>query len=146
MNARERFNATRKAIVELDNIKALIMSGGDDWLPPGVKSSAISDPTATRAIRNVDELQGRLEALRSRESELESFIGVSLALIEAVRDGLGDKYANVLDARYIDGCKWSWIAEEYGIKRQRGNYLLNIAFDYIDSVGVSRLLKGETEL
>ena len=142
MRARERFNATRKAIVELDSIKALIMSGGDDWLPPGVKSSAISDPTATRAIRNVDELQERLQALRSRESELEGFIGVSLVLIEAVRDGLGDKYANVLDQRYIDGMTW----REIGVAKSTGKVWVAVAFDYIDSVGVSRLLKGETEL
>ena len=34
MSARDRFVATRKAVIELDNIKALIMTDGEDWKPP----------------------------------------------------------------------------------------------------------------
>lgn len=146
MDARARFEQTRQAVVELDNVKALIMSGGDEWLPPGVRSSAISDPTASRAIRNVDELQERLKSLRQRESELESFIGVSLGVIEAVRKGFNEQAAELLDLRYIDGLKWRDVTELTDVKRQKGNYLLNITFDWIDSVGVSRLLKGQYEI
>lgn len=146
MDARTRFEQTRQAVVELDNVKALIMSGGDEWLPPGVRSSAISDPTASRAIRNVDELQERLKSLRQRESELESFIGVSLGVIEAVRKGFNEQAAELLDLRYIDGLKWRDVTELTDVKRQKGNYLLNITFDWIDSVGVSRLLKGQYEI
>ena len=146
MSARDRFVATRKAIAELDNIKALIMAEGDDWKPPGVKSQGVSDPTASKAIRNVDEWGEQLVELRKCEAELEHFIGTTLALIEAVRNGLGDDYAVLLDARYIDDEPWAHIQDDYGITRQRGHYLLNIAFDWIDSVGISRLLRGEYEV
>lgn len=146
MTARDRFIATLKAVNELNNIKALIASDGDDWKPPGVHVPGVSDPTASRAIRNVDYWGLKLESLRKRETELEDFIGTSLKLIEAVRDGLGHEYANLLDARYIDGYSWKDIHEDYGFTRQRGHYLLNIAFDWIDSVGVSRLLRGEYEV
>ena len=146
MSARDRFVATRKAVIELDNIKALIMAEGDDWKPPGVKSQGVADPTASKAIRNVDEWGEQLVELRKREAELEHFIGVTLALIEAVRRGLGETYAALLDQRYIDDEPWVHITEDLGITRQNGHYLLNIAFDWIDSVGISRLLQGDYEV
>ena len=146
MSARDRFVQTRSAVVELNNIKALIMSDGDDWKPPGIHVHAVSDPTASRAIHNVDEWGEQLAELRKREAELEHFIGVSLAIIEAVRVGLGDTYAQLLDARYIDDEPWAHITELTGVPRQRGHYMMNIAFDWIDSVGVSRLLRGEFEV
>ena len=147
MGARERFVQTRKAIIELDGIKALIMSDGDDWMPPNVHVSGPSDPTAARAIRNVDEWSVQLSELRRREDELESFIGVTLMLIEAVRDGLGNDYAEILDQRYIDGLKWRDVAVNgETISRTKGKSKVAIAFDWIDSVGVSRLLRGEVDV
>ena len=146
MSARERFVQTRSAVVELNNIKALIMSDGDDWKPPGVHVHGVSDPTASRAIRNVDEWGEQLAELRKRESELEHFIGTTLQIIEAVRDGLGETYAQLLDARYIDDEPWAHIQERLNINKKRGSYLLNIAFDWIDSVGVSSLLRKDYEV
>lgn len=147
MNARERFERTRKAVKRLTEVQALIMYDCDDWKPPGVKARhETSDPTANRAIYNVDELAEKLAALRAEERELLQLIGESGTIIEAVRDGLGDKYADVLEARYIDGWNWMQIKDEYEIKRPYGHYLLDVAFDWIDSVGVSRLLRGQIEL
>lgn len=146
MSARDRFVATRKAVIELDNIHALIMTEGDDWKPPGVHVKGIADPTANRAIRNVDEWQDQLAELRRREDELTSYIGTTLAIIEGVRRGFGEIYATLLEHRYIDVWTWAQIYDEYGIKRQYGHYLINIAFDWIDSVGVSRILSGNVEL
>ena len=147
MSARDRFVATRKAVIELDNIHALIMTEGDDWKPPGVHVRGIADPTASRAIRNVDEWDEQLIELRKRESELEHFIGVTLALIEAVRRGLGDDYAALLDQRYIDCLPWKHV-EINGetVARSTGKMKVAIAFDWIDSVGVSRLLRGDDEV
>ena len=147
MSARDRFAQTRRAVVELCGIKALLEAGGDDWRPPSVKAQGVSDPTAARAIRNVDELADKLEALRKREAELEEFIGVTLGIIEAVRKGLGEDYARLLEARYIDDLPWKHISDQMqDMTRQRGHYLMNIAFDWIDSVGVSRLLSGDYEV
>lgn len=142
MTARERFVQTRQAVIELNNIKALIMSDGDDWKPPGVKVHAVSDPTASRAIRNVDEWGEQLAELRKREAELEYFIGMTLQIIEAVRIGLGAEYADLLDQRYIDCLTW----KQMDVSKSTGKMKVAIAFDWIDSVGVSRLLKGEHEV
>ena len=142
MTARERFVQTRQAVIELNNIKALIMTDGDDWKPPGVKVHAVSDPTASRAIRNVDEWGEQLAELRKRESELEHFIGTTLAIIEAVRDGLGADYADILDARYIDCLTWN----QMDVAKSTGKLKVAIAFDWIDSIGISKLLRGEVEV
>lgn len=147
MNAKSRFEATRAAVSRLNEVKALIMYGCDDWRPEGVRTSvATSDPTAAAAIRAVDELADKLDALRAEESELEDLIGTSLAIIEAVRRGFGEIYATLLEHRYIDVWSWARIYEEFGIKRTAGYDLINVAFDWIDSVGVSRLLRGEVDI
>ena len=146
MTARDRFEQTRQAVIELDTIKALIMTGGDDWKPPSVRAHGVSDPTANKAIHNVDTWEEQLVELRRRESELENFIGVTLAIIAGVREGFGEVYANLLEWRYIDGLTWKQVHEEYGILRAHGKYLVGIACDWVDSVGVSRLLKGDIEL
>ena len=142
MSARERFVQTRQAVIELNNIKALIMSDGDDWKPPGVHVHAVSDPTASRAIRNVDEWGEQLAELRKREAELEHFIGTTLAIIEAVRSGLGSDYADILDARYIDCLTWA----QMDMPKSTGKMKVAIAFDWIDSIGISKLLRGEVEV
>ena len=142
MTARDRFVQTRQAVIELNNIKALIMSDGDDWKPPGVKVHAVSDPTASRAIRNVDEWGEQLAELRKREAELEHFIGTTLAIIEAVRSGLGSDYADILDKRYIDCLTWA----QMDMPKSTGKMKVAIAFDWIDSIGISRLLRDEYEI
>ena len=146
--ARERFNSTRAAVQRLNDVKLAIMLEGEEWHPDnGVKvRSGISDPTGKQAIYRADELPQIMASLKAEERDLETFIGTTLAIIEAVRVGLGDKYANVLDARYIDCWQWSQVESEYGITRQTGNYLINVACDWVDSIGIRELLRGETEL
>ena len=147
MNAKERFQRTKRAVKRLHEVQLQIMYECDDWKPPQVKTKTDkSDPTANKAIYNVDELGEKLDALRSEETELTDFIGVSLAIIEAVRNGFGEIYALMLERYYIDGWSYERINEEYAILRRRLYYLLDIAFDWIDSVGVSKLLNGDVEL
>lgn len=144
--AKERFEATRKAIERLADVQALLMTDGEDWQPPTIGKVGNSDPTASRAIRNVDELADKLEALRQEEHELLDTIGESLAIIEGVRAGFGEIYANLLEWRYIDGWTWQRIVDDKGIKRTTGHNLLDIAFDWIDSVGISKILRGVLEV
>lgn len=146
MNAKERFNETRKAVSRLDDVRLMIMNGCEDWKPPTVGKSGNLDPTANKAIYNADELEGKIKALKSEAEELEDFIGVSLALIAAVRTWFGEVYAILLERRFIDGETWARIHEDCGIAKSTGHYLLEIAFDWIDSVGVSRIMKGDVEL
>ena len=147
MSARDRFELTRDYVRRLHEIKLLIMYGCDDWKPPRVKARhEMSDPTANKAVYNVDELGPKLDALRREEAELTEFIGVSLAIIQGVKVGFGEIYANLLEWRYIDCLTWRVIHDDHGITKSTGHYLLGIAFDWIDSVGISRLLKGEVDV
>ena len=147
MNAKERFEQTRRNVQRLDIVHTCLMNECDDWKPPSVRAhNEQSDPTAQRAIYNVDELADKLDALRHEADELETFIGQSLVIIQAVRDGFGEIYANLLERRYIDLQSWTTIIDDLGINRRRCYYLTDIAFDWIDSVGVSRLLRGEVEV
>lgn len=147
MNAQERFELTRRRIARLNEVKALIMYGCDDWRPEHIHAKTDKpDPTANEAAYRVDVLGEQLDELKREEHELEQFIGVSLAIIAQVRAGFGEIYANLLDWHYIDGRTWTNISADTGIKRSTCYYLVDIAFDWIDSVGVSRLLNGEVEL
>ena len=119
----------------------------DDWKPPTTRTRTdMSDPTANRAIYNVDERAEKLEALRQEERELETLIGGTLAIISSVRVGFGEIYATLLEHRYIDVWSWQQIHDEFGIKRTAGYDLINVACDWIDSVGVSRLFRGEVDV
>lgn len=155
MDAKTRFERTRKAVIRLHDVQLAIMYDCEDWKPPAVKAhNEQADPTASRAIYRVDELADKLEALRKEEAELQSLIGESLVIIAAVRDGFGEKYADVLDARYIDNETWTEIAKRYESNHQGKETITTrtvqnwaqVAFDWVDSVGVSRLLKGEVDV
>lgn len=147
MNAKERFEQTRANVQRLDVVHTCLMNECDDWKPQSVRAhNEQSDPTAQRAIYNVDELADKLDALRKEAYELETFIGQSLVIIQAVRDGFGEIYANLLEWYYIDLLTWTQISTDYEIKRSTCYYLVDIACDWIDSVGISRLLRGDVEI
>ena len=144
---RERFVQTRSAVIELAVIQAQISELGDDWKPETVKGGGIANPTESRAIYEIDVLADRLESLKARERELLEFIGTTLAIIEGVRDGLGNDYAEILDQRYIDGFRWSDVTVDgEQVSERTGRYKVSIAFDWIDSVGLTGVLGGDYEL
>ena len=137
----------RSAVARLHEVQLMIMNDCDDWRPPSVSSrNAQPDPTANVAIRNIDELEGKLKALRDEESELVEEIGKALVIIRAVRDGLGDKYADILEWRYIDCASWDYIKGEYNVPRRTARDRENIAFEWIDSIGITRILAGDLEI
>ena len=146
-NAKTRFEQTKKAVARLHEVQMMIMNDCDEWRPPSVSSKhTISDPTANAAIRHVDEIEGKLATLRAEETELIDFIGEALVIIQAVRDGLGAKFGDLLEWRYIDCVSWGYIRREYDVIRRTGNRNLNIAFDWIDSLGITRILAGDYDL
>lgn len=131
----------------MHDVQIMIMNDCDEWRPPSVSSKhAISDPTASAAIRHVDEIDGKLAALRAEESELIDFIGESLVIIQAVRDGLGIKYGDILEWRFIDCVTWGYIKREYAVTKITGYRTQCIAFDWIDSIGITRILAGDLEI
>jgi hypothetical protein len=146
--ARERFEATRAAVQRLTDVQLAIMLEGDEWKPaqPHIHTSGTSDPTATQGVYRAETLPRIMGNLKSEEHELINYIGTTLALIESVRAGLGDKYANVLQWLYVDCMTWTQIHEHYGVIRSTGSTWRAIAFDWIDSIGIRELLRGEVEL
>lgn len=147
MNAHERFERTRRSVARLNEVKLLIMYGCDDWRPAHIRAKTDKpDPTANEAMHRVDVLGEQLDELKREQDELESFIGTTLTIIAQVRAGFGEIYADVLEWHYIDGRTWTNISEGTGIKRSTCYYLRDIACDWVDSVGVSKLLKGDIEL
>lgn len=151
MDAKERFEETRRAVKRLHDVQLAIMYDCDDWKPPAIKAhNEQADPTASRAIYNVEERSEMLEALRKEERELIQLIGESGTIIEAVRAGFNEKYADWLEWRYIDLWTWAQFADELGMEqkkaREKVRYWCGVTFDWIDSVGVSRLLRGEVDV
>lgn len=142
----DRMNATRAAVKRLEDVKLAIMFEGDDWKPPGIKVPGISDPTASKAIYRADELTQVLQSLRTEEHELEEFLGTSLRLIQAVRDGLGIRYGDVLEWLYVDCLTWPAILDMYHVPKSTGHEWRTIALDWIDSVGIKNVLRGECDL
>ena len=146
LTAKKRFEQTRRDVRRLNEVNLAIMFCCDDWQPEQVKAhNEQADVTASRAIYNVDSLEPRMEALRVEQIELQDRIGIAGELIEATRNGLGERYADILEWRYIDLLSWTDI-RKYGIARSTGYELINIACDWIDSVGISKLLHGDYEL
>ena len=136
MSARDRFVRIRKAVVQLATVQALISTCGDDWQPDTVGRSGFGDPTANRAIMNVDVWGVRLEELRAEEQELLEIIGNGLKDIELVRACLSDMHASILDQRYIDGLRWRDV--EYNGKRVKlstGKLKVAEAFGFLDGIG-----------
>lgn len=134
MNAdaiRDQFKATIKAVADLNEVNRLLMFGGDDWHPEGVKSPGIGDPTANRAIYNLGPGARRIAYLMRRRDELADYIGVTLKLIERVRDH-DERTAHVLEARYVDCVKWAdieWKGERVPVST--GKYLASLAFEFL---------------
>ena len=133
MSARDRFAKARSAVIELAQIQALISTGGDDWKPESVGKSGNGDPTANRAVYNVDVWGVRLKELRDRETELLEIIGRVLVDIELVRGEFGNDYADILDQRYIDCLPWSQV-ELHGrrVKLSTGKKRVKEAFAWLD--------------
>ena len=155
MNAHERFERTRRSVARLNEVKLLIMYGCDDWRPAHIRAKTDKpDPTANEAMHRVDVLGEQLDELKREQDELESFIGVTLTIIAQVRAGFGEIYADVLEARYIDNEKWPDIADKYESNHENREKVTvrtvqnwaAVACDWVDSVGVSRLLNGDIEL
>ena len=146
-SAKQIFEDTRSAVSRLHDVQLALMNRCEEWRPPSARSrSAKPDPTAHAAIYNVDELEGKLSALRQEESELLDKIGIALVLVEAVRAGLGDKYALALELHYIDRVTWDEAEERLGVSKVTGWRYIDIACDWIDSIGFTKITAGDYEI
>ena len=134
-SARAFFAQVRRAVKDMEEWRYIADEGADAFAVTGTggASSAVSDPTANRAIWLADHD----EAIRANAVEhilhCESLIGAGLAIIAVVRRELGDKYAAVLDGYYIDCWSWASVADECGISKSTAFERRDIALDWLDS-------------
>lgn len=99
----------------------------------GVKSG-IGDPTAARAIFELTTARAWLESLERERVELEQTIGRALALIESVRESMGDGCADALERHYVDGEPWQDVADDAGVTYRTVMYRRESALVYLDDL------------
>jgi hypothetical protein len=84
----------------------------------GSMGGSTSDPTATQAMGRIEDLEGRIATLTTKVDESERVVGDCLAMLDAMRHELGERYAKVLEIYYIDcASTWSEVAHEMGRHR-----------------------------
>ena len=140
--ARAFFAAVRRAVGELETVERVMAGeieprhGGGG----GGGHSGVSNPTESTVIREVTAQ----ERVAERRPELEDRIGAGLAAVYAVRRGLGDRYADVLDRYYIDCVTWADVASEMRVSRDTAQRARDVACDWLDSaarVDIARLIE-----
>lgn len=106
-------------------------------------SGTHSDPTASAATSEWSER--RMGVLRGDLSTLTEQIGDAGAMIERVRSGLGDVYADVLEAYYIDApddewargmrfhaITWAMVADDLGLSEDAARKRRDRACSWLD--------------
>ena len=141
--ARDWLESKRRDVARLEEVQSLIMNECEEWRPETSKPTGISDPTARQAIYRAGELAERMEALREEERDLIDSIGQALVVIESVRDGLGERYADILEAVYIDRLSMRAASDRLGVSKSSVHQWRNIALDWLDSVGIGRAVRKE---
>ena len=137
----------REAVIELHRVQLSLSEDCDDWRPDTIGRGSGGDPTAAAAIYRVDVLGAKRDALRAQESDLIDEIGEAGTVIEAVRDSLGDRYADTLDQRYIDLRSWDEIeVDGEEVPKSTSVWRVDVACDWIDSIGWHAVLSGVREV
>ena len=133
MAARDKFEQTRKAVIEFNQIQVAKWLQGEEWKPESAKGGGISDPTAIKGIYLADVWRGKLATLERRERDLLGLIRGTLEDVEQVRTYLGNEHASILIQRYIDGLEWRDVAYHgKRIPRSTGKLKVRQAFDWLD--------------
>lgn len=97
-----------------------------------VGRSGLGDPTANRAAAAVDIGDKLMRTARERLEECETHLAAGLIVIEAVRAGLGEQYADALDLHYMDGLSERATAERMGVSRSTVLRYVSTACDWCD--------------
>lgn len=140
-DSRAFFEAIRRAAPEIEYWHMVEREGAEALAAPSHDGGAhgIGDPTANRAVWLADN-DGAVRARARREiARRTELVGAGLVAIAAVRDGLGAKYADALDAHYIDGDSYRDIAEAQGVSRKTVMLRVSVACDWCDSQPLAHL-------
>lgn len=101
MGWQQQLESARQSAREIEVLTYRINNGGRDWSAGGAKThtTTITSPTETAAIMEMTVVP-RLIEQRERH---ENVVGEALRAIQAVREGLGQPEADILEMFYIDG-------------------------------------------
>lgn len=133
-DSRAFFAAVTRAAVRLEEIERELKEGPDamPYGGGGVRGGGIGNPTESRALWLVTEGAAWEQRLVDERERLTYVVGCALVLVEYVRDGLGETYADVLDARYVDEMEWHEVAERVGYSEPHAKRLGYVALDWLD--------------
>ena len=142
-DARTFFEAVGKAVDAIARIDEQLMFGIEGVTrKPGMGPKPVTgDPTASAALF-AESAHARLDDLKAERESMELTVGAGLAVIEGVRAGLGERYADVLDARHVDKLTWDECADRAGVSKMTAIRDALTAYEWVDSVGWRRAIEG----
>ena len=136
--ARAFLASVRRAVGELEAVERVLAGEIEPRHGGSVGGhSGVSNPTESAAISEITAQ----ERVAERRPELEDRIGAGLAAVYAVRRGLGDRYADVLDRYYIDRATWADVAEEMDVSRDTAQRTRDVACDWLDSTARAEMAR-----
>ena len=145
MGAREWLELVRECAARIEPLHRELSALEDarrDCLPWQCKGSAMyasmggthSDPTASEAQARIDGLDEQIGRVRAEYDECVGVVGECLRMLEAMRQELGERYAEVLELYYVDRADtWSEVAWEMGITYRHVQRLRDVAYEWIDA-------------
>lgn len=134
VGARAFFCALSKTVCRMDSVRYQLEEDFD-YLPQGgsgIRGGGIPKPTEARALWLVCDAPELYEKLTEELSQLELEVGYGLVLCQYVRDGLGRKYGDALETKYIDCLSWSQVAAAMCTTTGYAKRLGGIAIDWLD--------------
>lgn len=137
MGARAWLDGVRAASIALGSMEAELAGLYEPGSPDGcgVESGSTGDGGIFSRMLRACELRRRCETA-------EAIVSRALRVIEGVRSGMGERYADVLDMRYVDAMPWDEVAERLGCAERTARRVRDVACDYIDAVGIDGAMDG----
>lgn len=131
-DSRAFFGAVRRAVPRMDELRYTLEFGMEFSGCAAGRNPNPSDPTGNRAIYLADNEDALMRQAQRKIAQCEELIGVALVVIDAVRAGLGDRYADALDAHFVDCLSLHGCAHRLDISTSSVKRYLSIAQDWCD--------------
>lgn len=132
-DARRFFQDVRHSVGRLDEVRAELQDIADMMPQSGAgHGGGIGKPTETRALWLACDAPLLAQRLEAEQARLERVIGCGLVLCRYLRDGLGETYGEVIEARYVDCEPWQDVAEDAGYSVPHAKRLADVACDWLD--------------
>ena len=136
-DARSFFRSMKRYRANADYWREVAVMGVDAMGSAGerISSPMPSNPTELQALRYLLNDGKMRERAQRKLDECEDYLGAALVAIEAVRVGLGEKYADALDLHYMDGHTERDTADLMDVSRATVARWIGTALDWCDYRG-----------